>query len=332
MPLFSMKEELVHRLNELGALGVPAVFLLNFEGDESYVWTREEATQQGVHFALGQIPSDRSVKKTEWIRGIHLVDQGAYEKSFRKVHEHIAQGNSFLVNLTASHPVELGGSLEEIYEAAVAKCKVLWENQWVCFTPEPFVTIDASGVISSFPMKGTAVWKTEKDEKELLQNQKELFEHTTIVDLIRNDISRVADKVWVDRFRFVEKIPTADGRMLMQVSSCIQGKLPLDWKANLGRILAELVPAGSISGAPKPKTVEIIQQAEAALHPMGKRGFYTGIFGYFDGQTVQTFVLIRFIEKTEQGYLFKTGGGITYLSQVQTEYQELASKIYVPIL
>lgn len=325
-----MKNSWVNRLNVLGAHQIPALFLLDFEGEGSHVWTLQEAQNEGFHFAIGQAPMPTSIIPR--ISAMKMVEKSMYEEAFQKVHRHLAQGNSFLVNLTASNEIELEGTLGDIYSVSAAKCKLWWEDRWVCFTPEPFVTIDEQGGISSYPMKGTAVRHTQQDEEALLLNPKELYEHTTIVDLIRNDISRVAHKVWVERFRYLEKIPTADGRTLMQLSSCIQGILPSDWKFRLGSLLSELLPAGSISGAPKPKTLEIIREAEKSLHPEGKRGYYTGIFGYFDGQTVQTFVLIRFIEQTSQGLFFKTGGGITYLSQSDLEYQELATKIYVPVL
>lgn len=331
MPLFSMKESIIKRLNDLGATQTPMVFLLDFELENPHVWTLPEAHEVGLHFALGEAPRV-GLGPSHWITSVKLVNETAYRRAFDHVHQHLALGDSFLVNLTASHEIELGGTLEDIYQAAAAKCKIWWEDKWVCFTPEPFVHISAEGTMSSFPMKGTAEWQGVEDEEKLRENKKELFEHTTIVDLIRNDLSRVANRVWVDRFRYLEKIPTADGRIIMQLSSCIQGSLVPDWRGQIGTLISELLPAGSISGAPKPKTLDIIQEAERFLHPEGKRGYYTGIFGYFDGDTLQTFVLIRFIEQTPSGFLFKSGGGITYLSDPDLEYQELASKVYVPIL
>jgi para-aminobenzoate synthetase component 1 len=86
------------------------------------------------------------------------------------------------------------------------------------------------------------------------------------------------------------------------------------------------LPAGSITGAPKAKTVEIIKQTENYT-----RGFYTGIFGYFDGVNLDSAVMIRFIENENGRLFFKSGGGITSMSEVQKEYEELIQKIYVPI-
>ena len=104
------------------------------------------------------------------------------------------------------------------------------------------------------------------------------------------------------------------------------GKLPDNWRENLGVILYKLLPAGSISGAPKPETLQIIEQAENY-----DRNYYTGIFGIFDGEKLDSGVMIRFIEKTTNGLIFKSGGGITAQSDCKNEYQEMIDKIYLPI-
>lgn len=113
----------------------------------------------------------------------------------------------------------------------------------------------------------------------------------------------------------------------MQVSSKIVGELEKDYNERIGDIIYAMLPAGSISGAPKKKTIEIIQRAEK-----GKRGFYTGVFGIFDGKNLDSAVMIRFIEKAKDKLFFRSGGGITFMSNHENEYQELIDKIYVPII
>ncbi len=120
-------------------------------------------------------------------------------------------------------------------------------------------------------------------------------------------------------------ITTHEGKLL-QVSSKIVGDLAADYASNIGDLLFKLLPAGSISGAPKRRTVEIIQAAEKYT-----RGYYTGVFGYFDGQNLDSAVMIRFIENQNGHLFFKSGGGITSLSQAENEYDELIKKVYVPI-
>ncbi len=147
----------------------------------------------------------------------------------------------------------------------------------------------------------------------------------TIVDLIRNDLSEVAKNVNVNRFRYIDRINT-NHKDLLQVSSEIAGDLSSDYVSHLGSILISLLPAGSISGAPKKKTIQIIREAEQE-----KRGFYTGVFGYFDGKNLDSSVIIRFIEQEDGHFYYRSGGGITAQSEVEKEYQEVIDKIYVPI-
>jgi len=90
--------------------------------------------------------------------------------------------------------------------------------------------------------------------------------------------------------------------------------------------LMNLLPAGSVTGAPKAKTVQIIREAEEE-----QRGYYSGVFGYFDGDQLDSAVMIRFIEKTGNKFFYRSGGGITTQSKAEIEYQEAIDKIYVPV-
>ena len=87
-----------------------------------------------------------------------------------------------------------------------------------------------------------------------------------------------------------------------------------------------MLPAGSICGAPKKKTVEIIKAAENY-----DRGYYTGVFGHFDGKNLDSCVLIRYIENQNGQLVYKSGGGITFMSEADKEYEEMLKKVYVPI-
>jgi len=191
-------------------------------------------------------------------------------------------------------------------------------------SPETFVKIQ-DGIISTFPMKGTIDAALPNAESVILADPKEKAEHATIVDLIRNDLSLVAEQVEVKRYRYIDNLVTNKGNLL-QVSSEITGRLPENYQERLGDILFSLLPAGSISGAPKPKTLEIIEQAEGY-----ERGFYTGIWGWFDGENLDSAVMIRFIEQQGDQLVFKSGGGITSQSELKKEYEELIQKVYVPL-
>ena len=126
-------------------------------------------------------------------------------------------------------------------------------------------------------------------------------------------------------YRYLDEVKTND-KTLLQVSSEIKGELNADYAENLGTIFDQLLPAGSICGAPKKKTIEIILQVEKY-----NRQFYSGVFGVFDGKDLDSAVMIRFIEKNGDDLCFKSGGGITAKSEAKAEYEELIQKIYVPI-
>jgi para-aminobenzoate synthetase component 1 len=159
----------------------------------------------------------------------------------------------------------------------------------------------------------------------ILNDEKEEAEHNTIVDLIRNDLSKVAENVVVTRYRYIDRIKSGSSELL-QVSSEISGSLKEGYENNLGDVIGCLLPAGSVTGAPKKETIRIIRESENF-----KRGWYTGVFGVFDGKSLDSAVMIRFIEKKSDKFFFRSGGGITYLSDPVKEYDELISKVYVPV-
>lgn len=246
-----------------------------------------------------------------------------YKEKFDLVTTNIQDGNTYLLNLTQSTQITTNGSLKEIYKSAYAKFKLLYLDQFVCFSPERFIQIQ-DNTIATFPMKGTIDASVDNAKEKILSNEKEMAEHTMVVDLLRNDLSIVAKNVRVDSFRYVETIQ-AGSKKLLQVSSKISGTLDHKWHKNLGDILRKLLPAGSISGTPKAKTVELIQEIEGY-----ERGYFTGIFGVFDGKSFDSAVMIRFIENQNGTLVYKSGGGITIESQAQDEYHELLQKVYIP--
>lgn len=247
---------------------------------------------------------------------------GLYRRAFECVQEHLRRGNSYLVNLCFATPVRSNLSLEQVFAHACAPYKLLVPGRFTCFSPEPFVEM-AGGRIRTFPMKGTV--RRRADVPRLLADVKEQREHATVVDLLRNDLACVGARVEVERYRYVERIPTQGGE-LYATSSAIAAELPRDWESRVGDLLARLLPAGSVTGAPKAWTCRAI--AEAELVP---RGYYTGIFGHFDGVRLQSAVSIRFVEETGAGcFLYRSGGGITVLSRAEDEWRELCDKVYLP--
>ena len=254
----------------------------------------------------------------------HPVAFKTYKKSFNKVIEEIKNGNTYLLNLTFKSEIETNLSLDEIFVQAIAPYKLLIYDEFVCFSPECFVKIE-DNKIYTYPMKGTIDASLPNAKEQILSDIKESAEHTMIVDLMRNDLNMVGVKTRVPKFRYIDKIRAGD-KELLQVSSEIVADLPDNWNSNLGEILDRLTPAGSISGTPKRKTLEIINNAE-----ISERGLYTGIFGIYENHSLKSAVMIRAISKEDGRLYYHSGGGITLDSNVQMEYQELLDKIYLPI-
>lgn len=313
------------RLSKFGATGTPCFFLVDFEMEKPQVW--ELADNNCPPFSFPQ-RLDLSAAPAGLIRPRLYAEHPLgheFREAYTIVQAGLQRGDSFLTNLTFPIPIQLNCGLADVYAQAEAKYRVHLPGRFVCFSPETFVTVSDEGYIESQPMKGTAL-DTEKDRNALLNSSKEIAEHATIVDLIRNDLSMVAKKVRVTNYRYFHKISTSR-RGLLQTSSNIGGQLPKDWKTQLGSILRKLLPAGSISGAPKPATIAIIERAEQQ-----PRGYYCGIGGYFDGATLDTCVLIRLIEQTASGQLiFRSGGGITARSKWEDEFNELKNKVRIPV-
>ena len=357
----------------------PEECLFDFEGrgNLSHAWkeTWNEGTSEKETWK--KETSEEEISETTWQIEPPLYED--YERSFNIVKSNIMAGNSYLTNLTCRVPVSCNLPLEEIFHRAKGKYKLLLRRKrtqaedkdhlkeepqnkahlkeeaqnkahlkeenieenltpFVCFSPETFVRIKG-GRIYSYPMKGTLDASLPNAEKQLMEDQKEAAEHATIVDLIRNDLSRVAEDVRVDKYRYIDVLHTNKGNIL-QTSSEISGRLPEDYPHHLGEILDAQLPAGSITGAPKDKTMQIIQETEGY-----DRGFYTGIMGIYDQGELNSAVMIRFIEeevfpsKTEnrmnyeaiRKLYFKAGGGITSKSDCRKEYEEVIQKIYLPI-
>ena len=172
-------------------------------------------------------------------------------------------------------------------------------------------------------MKGT-INATLPDAKISYSQMKEQREHYTIVDLMRNDLSMVAEHIkWkISLYRShqnPERRNTAN-----QFWNC--GKLNENWQNQIGDILATLLPAGSIGGAPKEKN-----HTNYSASRKTKRGYYTEFLAYLMAKHWQSAVAIRFISQVDENLYFHSGGGITIHSNVQDEYEELLEKVYLPI-
>jgi len=324
---YFLSKDFINQLNTWGEQRTPFFFIIDFEGEKPQAWELNQLPSF-IHFHFTALSGkEERVKRLPFPLTLKKSPESfsTFLPKFNHVKKHLDYGDSFLTNLSIQTSIEINTSLTELYQSVTAPYKLVWEDQFLVFSPESFVQIE-NNVIKTFPMKGTIDAKIENAALKILSDKKELAEHVTIVDLLRNDLSQVAKDVTVNRFRYIEKI-RANDKELLQVSSEISGEILPTLQNQFGSILHVLLPAGSVSGAPKNKTCEVIQQAEQM-----KRNYYTGVAGYFDGTTLDSCVLIRFIERIKNQYFYRSGAGITTQSKSEAEYNELIDKIYVPVV
>ncbi len=328
-PLFSESiwlspKEGFTKMNRLGEAGTPFLFILSYDKTKLFVQPLD-SLDNDIFYKLETWRNYPVTKRQKPYRfSTQPVPFLQYKKAFEAIIEEIRSGNTYLLNLTFETPVETDLALKEIFYYARAKFKLYFKNTFICFSPERFVEIE-NDTIATYPMKGTIDANLPDAQKSILANPKEMAEHVMIVDLMRNDLGIVGSEVTVEQFRYIDRIK-AGSKELFQVSSKICAKLPKNWASQLGTIFDRLTPAGSITGTPKRSTVSIIERVENY-----ERGFYTGVFGIFDGKAVKSGVMIRFIEQRDGKLYYKSGGGITIDSDARSEYEELLDKVYLPI-
>ena len=311
-------------ITSLAQQRVPFLFVISY--DKSKIFSQKlNELDNNILFKIGKyrnyspIPIDKNYKLKKY-----LIDFKTYKQEFKKVIEEIKSGNTYLLNLTFKTEIETDLSLKEIFIFAKAKYKLYFQDRFISFSPEKFIEIQGDS-ISTYPMKGTIEAHIPNATEKILANKKEMAEHIMIVDLMRNDLAMVAKDVKVEKFRYIDKIKAGE-KELLQVSSKITAKLSQNWKESLGKILNTILPAGSITGTPKRSTINIIKNIENY-----NRGFYSGVFGIFDGENLYSAVMIRFIEQQNNKLYYKSGGGITIDSDAFSEYSELIDKIYLPL-
>ncbi len=316
-------EEGIAKLNRLGAERIPFLFIFSFDKTEIFI-SPLDTLDDDIFYKVDKIRNfdPKPLTKKHYFK-TYPIPYSHYKKNFETILEEIRSGNTYLLNLTFQTPIETDLNLYEIFAGAKAKYKLYFKDRFVCYSPEKFIEIE-DDTISTYPMKGTIDASVNNAQKKIIEDQKELAEHTMIVDLMRNDLGIIANGIRVERFRYIDTI-TAGEKKLLQVSSHIKGNLELNWQERIGKILDKLTPAGSISGTPKRSTLGIIEKTEDY-----ERGFYTGVFGIFEGNALRSGVMIRFIERIENKLYYKSGGGITIDSDLKSEYEELNQKIYLP--
>lgn len=261
---------------------------------------------------------------------VPLVSRDAYAAAFARIQSYIEAGDVYQANLTFPCAVPVPDNPLALYAAIRTRAGgghggiVFTGSRWLLsFSPELFFTLEG-GVLTARPMKGTAARGADAASdaaamRALLDDPKQRAENLMIVDLLRNDLSRVgeAGSVAVPRLFDVESYPTVH-----QMTSTVTARL----RPGLGPVdvLRAIFPCGSITGAPKLRAMEIIHEVET-----GPRGAYTGSIGFMSPDGDAAFnVAIRTISVNEGSGLGRIGlgSGIVADSAMQAEWDECLEK------
>jgi para-aminobenzoate synthetase component I len=252
----------------------------------------------------------------------------SYVRAVEKARQYIIEGDIFEVNLSQRFeaevslpPYELYCRLRRLNPAPFAAFLDFQEAAIVSSSPERYLRCRGDRV-ETRPIKGTIRRGSTPDEDEanagwLLSSAKDRAENIMIVDLERNDLGRVCryGSVEVTELAVLEKFPT-----VFHLTSTVEGRL----RSGVSRmdLLKASFPGGSITGAPKIRSMQIIEELEPT-----RRSIYTGSLGYigFDGNLDLNIVIRTFLIKGQRAY-FQLGGAVVYDSDPETEYQETLDK------
>ena len=289
----------------------------------------EEKTVEVIIEKIEQV----EVKKEEFSynqeeKFISNFTKEAYKKSITRLKEYIRNGDVYIANMTQRfycHNEEdsftIYKKLREINKAPFSAYLNFNDFQIISSSPERFIQIK-DRIAHTRPIKGTrprgnTIEEDEKNKLELINSEKDKSELLMIVDLERNDFSKVCKPGTV---KVKELFALEEYATVFHLVSTIEGELQDDVSAV--NVMKECFPGGSITGAPKIRAMEIIEELEGL-----KRNIYTGAIGYFDFRGNSDFnIAIRTILKKDNKAYFGVGGGITYESIEEDEYLETLDK------
>jgi len=251
-----------------------------------------------------------------------------YRPQFERIQEYIRSGDIYQINLTQKLSGHYGGSGADLYYRLLqanfprfAGFQQVPPFEFISMSPESFLETQGPNIYTR-PIKGTRPSGETKEEeiqelRALTGSKKEEAELFMITDLLRNDLGKSCQvgSVQVTKQKEIMRL-----KGVLHSYSEIQGKL----KPGLPpfQALLNAFPGGSITGCPKGRAMEIIEELEPS-----PRGFYTGSFGYLDPKGgLHASIVIRSLMKTGEKVEFHVGGGITLLSELQNEFEEMEHK------
>ena len=254
--------------------------------------------------------------------------QAAFEDRVRRVKEYIRDGETFQANISQRlvapavvHPVEAFAALREVNPAPYSGLLEFPRVDLISASPELLLRHDGPRIetepIAGTRPRGSTPSADARLEAELRGDEKERAEHAMLVDLERNDLGKVSEygSVTVSEYRRVDRYAA-----VMHLVSVVEGRKRVD--ASLEDVIMAVFPGGTITGAPKPRTMEIIDEVERV-----RRGPYTGSIGLFgfDGRATLN-IVIRTLVRVADEFHLRVGAGIVHDSIPEREYQETMDK------
>lgn len=291
-----------------------------YEKAKADIYDMKELVLNGKEVEIPPAKVDSEVKL--------LFDKDEYCEMVRKAQKYIYEGDIFQVVLSNRMELKMEGSLFHIYRIL----RTINPSPYMFYfsgddievagaSPETLVKLE-DNVLHTFPLAGTKPRGTDKEEdkrleEELLSDEKECAEHNMLVDLGRNDLGKISKfgSVEVEKYMQIERFSH-----VMHIGSTVKGKIRDD-KDALDAIDAVL-PAGTLSGAPKIRACEIINELEN-----NKRGIYGGAIGYIDfSGNMDTCIAIRIAYKKNGKVFARSGAGIVADSVPENEFEECVNK------
>jgi para-aminobenzoate synthetase/4-amino-4-deoxychorismate lyase len=280
----------------------------------------------------GQLPIAETADPEPEIAAEFGLTETEYARRIAQIHEWIRAGDVYQLNFTAPFSIKAPGSAAAVYARLRTRQPVdygaflHWQpgRRILSFSPELFFRIDEDGAtrrIVTRPMKGTARrGRTTREDREIAEwlhnDAKNRSENVMIVDLVRNDLGRIAQtgSVRVEELFAVERYPT-----LWQMTSTVSAELRPE--AGFHQIFRALFPCGSITGAPKVRAMQLIGELEDS-----PRGVYTGAIGFFSPRRTVFNVAIRTLELDGARGTMGVGSGVVIDSDPAQEFRECLLK------
>ncbi|ATZ66524.1 aminodeoxychorismate synthase component I [Acinetobacter haemolyticus] len=304
---------------------------LKFQNNAWYFHSDEDEAQYIYDQICHRLEQPKKNVKLNLVSKCHpRWSKQQYMDAFDEVQEYIKAGDCYQINLTQEFKAKVEGSL-------LSQAQALWDLthapyagylnisnfELLSCSPELFIEFQAERKIKTRPIKGTMPRFNDPEQDQisknkLSQSEKDQAENVMIVDLLRNDLSVYAEIGSVETTKLFEiESFNQVHHMVSEITATLKEEI------NPMQMLLSALPGGSITGAPKIRAMQIIEELEGA-----PRGAYCGSLGYFnfDG-TGRWNILIRSIQKYQNELSMWAGGGITIASDAEAEYQECFDKI-----